>query len=201
MRIAGGPSSLTIVPTALHAPSSEQLAPPWTVIDAKMCSSSSIVALLHTVMLTLKVPFGVLGGMEKGTLVKGTKSTPAVQDDPATGALKPTPDMAMADTTPVTVSLWVPTKRTGSRRMVVPALPSNTLASSTNMNGSCARAVPVASTSARPVIHSHRPTILIVNFSSIVVSSKGPFGTGTGRTNDGHQYVAQKERALAQAGD
>src|SRR5690606_6757270 len=73
--IAGGPSSLTIVPMPSQIPSSEQSAPTTSEKNTKICSSGSIVALPQMVIPTLRVPFGVFGGMENGTLLKVTKST------------------------------------------------------------------------------------------------------------------------------
>src|SRR5205809_1294807 len=73
----GGPSSLTIVPIAAQD-SLVQNAPPATLErETKICSSGSMTASPQMVMLTLRVPFGVLGGMLNGTLVNCSKSTPA----------------------------------------------------------------------------------------------------------------------------
>src|SRR5258708_30084747 len=130
----GGPSSLTIVPIAKHVPgavSLEQNAPPATLVSVtKICSSDSMTVSAQIVMLTLRVPFGVLGRMLKGTLLNGMKSTPGPQEEPpaAGWALAPTGGVkALAN--PVTVVGFVvepagTAKFTGSLRKLVPELPS-----------------------------------------------------------------------------
>src|SRR5690242_14320813 len=99
--IPGGPSSLTIVPTPLHAPSREQSAPTTFDKKTKICSSGSTVVSPQIVILTLRVPFGVFGGIENGALLNGWKSTPVLHVEPPIGVLKPAPDNGIAETVPV----------------------------------------------------------------------------------------------------
>ena len=130
----GGPSSSSKVPRALQVPS-KHWAPTMFANDTNRCSLGSTTASPQTAMLTLSVPFGVLGGMLKGTLVNWTKSMPGPHAVPPVAGLKPAPVRPITDTVPVTVLGCAPTKRTGRMRIRVPVLPSNTLASSTNKVG------------------------------------------------------------------
>ena len=126
--IVGGPSSLRMVPMAVHD-SAVQAAPEVTTMVTRMCSSGSITVLPQMRMPIDSVPLGVLAGIVKGTLLNCSKSTPAAPQTAAPVAgLKLAPDKGRADTVPVTGTLFVPMKLSGRLRTLVPALPSKTLA-------------------------------------------------------------------------